>query len=104
MRFREPAPVNPLNLVAYLEAGILNRAGQAVVGAGSAKGEEMAARLEDAQGERPCFRVESNAPTVPRLAHEAARGARIDARCAIRFGRGSCFRPEPLDNACQVIR
>lgn len=49
-RFWKPLPVNPQDSVAHLEARVLDRAREAVIGAGASRREQVPAGLEDAQG------------------------------------------------------
>jgi hypothetical protein len=46
--FRKSGTIEPANGVADFEAGVFDGAGEAVVGAGAAEGEEVAAGLQDA--------------------------------------------------------
>lgn len=62
--------VHPIDLVADLEARILNRAGQPMIGTARGERGNMPSRLQDTQNGPPQIHVERDARRIERTVHE----------------------------------
>ena len=95
------AAVQPADLVAHLKPGIFNGYGHAVIGAGAAEGQQVAAGLQHAQALGPGFHLKGHVTAIPGHAHEAGRHAGSAVRGLV---AGACLARAALLAGGQVIR
>ena len=88
MRFRKAAAVDPGELIADLETGILDRAGQPMIGARAAERDQVAARLQHAEHFAPEFDRKRDGSIVPLFPHEPFGEPSIAISAAARAIRG----------------